>query len=63
MRCYGCNALLTDEESVKRDPLNPDQFLDLCGMCCTASHAAVADVVVEDFINNMRSNLLEDPDD
>lgn len=63
MRCYACNELLTDEESVKRDPLNPDQFLDLCSVCCTESHAAVAEVVVEDFLNNMRSNLFEDPDD
>jgi hypothetical protein len=63
MRCYACNELLSDEESVKRDPLNPDEFLDLCGQCCTASHESVADFVVQDIIFKMKGGAFEDIDD
>ena len=32
MRCRACNALLTDNETVKRD-IETDEFLDLCSGC------------------------------
>ena len=63
MRCYACNELLTDRETTKRDPLNPDSFLGLCGTCARESHAAVSEVIVEDLLNNIGSEFFEDLDD
>jgi hypothetical protein len=53
MRCYACDELLTDRETAKRDPLNPDRFLELCGVCARESHAAVSEFITEDLLNDM----------
>ena len=63
MRCYACNELMTDRETAKRDPLNPDRFLELCGVCARESHAAVSEVIVENLLDNMRGEFFEDLDD
>jgi len=54
---------MTDRETAKRDPLNPDSFLGLCGVCARESHAAVSEVIVENLLDNMRGEFFEDLDD
>ena len=40
MHCKACDALLTEKESTKKDPINGD-YLDLCTECYLESAEAV----------------------
>ena len=42
-RCKACDQVMTEYELKKRDPMNVDKFLDLCGTCSQYSNDAVFD--------------------
>lgn len=42
-RCKACDQVMTEYELKKRDPMNVDNFLDLCGTCSQYSNDAVFD--------------------
>ena len=42
-RCKACDQVMTEYELKKRDPMNIDSFLDLCGTCSQYSNDAVFD--------------------
>jgi len=43
-RCKACNQIMTEYEMKKRDPVNVNLFLDLCGACSQYSNDALFDV-------------------
>ena len=42
-RCKACDQILTEYEMKKRDPVNVNFFLDLCGTCSQHSNEALFD--------------------
>ena len=43
MRCKACDTLLSDWESIKKDPQG--RYLDLCSSCEGPSHKAVLEAI------------------
>ena len=42
-RCKACDQILTEYELKRKDPLNVNLFLDLCGLCSQYSIEALFD--------------------
>lgn len=56
MRCKGCDALLSDRESVRKD--SEGRFLDLCYDCYSVSSEAVA-IAMEDHRDKLKDTFTE----
>jgi|TARA_B110000977_G_C10867347_1_gene412148 hypothetical protein len=42
-RCKACDQIMTEYEMKKKDPVNVNLFLDLCGTCSQYSNDALFD--------------------
>jgi len=40
-RCKACDQILTDYEMKRKDPVDVNQFLDLCSTCSQYSNEAI----------------------